>query len=130
MAYSLRTKKEVINHVHQGMTILKVAQMYNISRQIIENWLKHPDKYLSETRTGLKPFDIEEFLVVMGYLFSAATTCDPSQWQGLKPAQSAPLTWLLAVASGSQAKQRVVLPKAVLTRLSSCFRIESLKLIR
>ena len=66
----------------------------------------------------------------MGYLFSAATTCDPSQWQGLKPAQSALLTWLLAVASGSQAKQRVVLPKAVLTRLSSYFRIESLKLIR
>ena len=66
----------------------------------------------------------------MGYLFSAATTCDPSQWQGLKPAQSAPLTWLLVVASGSQAEQRVVLPKTVLTRLSSYFRIESLKLIR
>ena len=66
----------------------------------------------------------------MGYLFSAATTCDPSQWQGLKPAQSALLTWLLAVASGSQAKQRVVLPKAVLTRLSCHFRIEFLKLIR
>ena len=27
-----------------------------------------------------------------------ATACDPSQWQGLRPAQSAPLTWFLAMA--------------------------------
>ena len=74
MAYSLRTKKEVINHVHQGMTILKVAQMYNISRQTIENWLKHPDKYLSETRTGLKPCDIEEKVQVLRLIEDGSLT--------------------------------------------------------
>ena len=46
MAYSLKTKKEVINHVHQGMTVLEVSQMYNLSRNAVDNWLKHPDKYL------------------------------------------------------------------------------------
>ena len=54
MAYSIRIKKEVINHVHQGMTVLEVSQMYNLSRNTVENWLKYPDKYLNETRTGLK----------------------------------------------------------------------------
>ncbi len=65
MAYSLKTKNEIINHVYQGMPILEVSQMYNISRQTIGNWLKHPDKYLCETRTGLKPFDIEEKVQVL-----------------------------------------------------------------
>ena len=65
MAYSLKIKKEVINHVHQGMTVLEASQMYNISRHTVENWLKHPDKYLNETRTGLKPFDIEEKVQVL-----------------------------------------------------------------
>ena len=65
MAYSLKTKNEVINHVHQGLPILEVSQMYNISRQTIGNWLKHPDKYLNEIRTGLKPFDIEEKVQVL-----------------------------------------------------------------
>ena len=65
MAYSIRIKKEVINHVHQGMTVLEVSQMYNLSRNTVENWLKYPDKYLNETRTGLKPFDIEEKVNVL-----------------------------------------------------------------
>ena len=65
MAYSLKTKNEVINHVHQGMPIFEVSQMYNISRQTISNWLKHPDKYLNETRAGLKPFDLEEKIQVL-----------------------------------------------------------------
>ena len=65
MAYSLKIKKEVINHVHQGMTVLEVSQMYNLSRNTIDNWLKYPDKYLNETRTGLKPFDIEEKVDVL-----------------------------------------------------------------
>lgn len=65
MAYSLKTKNEVINHVHQGMPILEVSQMYNISRQTIGNWLKYPDKYLNEIRTGLKPFDLEEKIQVL-----------------------------------------------------------------
>ena len=56
----LKNEKDVIGHVHQGMTILEVSQMYSISRQTIENWLKNTDKYLIENRTGLKPFDIEE----------------------------------------------------------------------
>ena len=60
MAYSLRIRTEVTNHVHQGMTVLNVSQMYNISRHTVENWLKHPDKYLNENRTAHKPFDIEE----------------------------------------------------------------------
>ena len=65
MAYSLKIKKEVINHVHQGMTVLEVSQMYNLSRHTVDNWLKYPDKYLNETRTGLKPFDIEEKVDVL-----------------------------------------------------------------
>ena len=60
MAYSLKTKKEVINQIRQGMTILEASRMYNLSRQTIGNWLKHPDKHLCETRIGREPFDIEE----------------------------------------------------------------------
>ena len=65
MAYSLKTKNEVINQVHQGMPILEASQMYNISRHTISNWLKHPNKYLNETRTGRKPFDLEEKVQVL-----------------------------------------------------------------
>jgi len=65
MAYSKKIRTEVINHVHQGMTVLEVSQMYNLSRNAVDNWLKHPDKYLSENRTGLKPFDIEEKVNVL-----------------------------------------------------------------
>ena len=60
MAYSKKIRTEVINHVHQGMTVLEVSQMYNLSKHTVDNWLKHPDKYLNETRTARKPFDIEE----------------------------------------------------------------------
>ena len=60
MAYSLKIRTEVINHVHQGMAVLEVSQMYNISRHTVDNWLKHPDKYLNEARTARKPFDIKE----------------------------------------------------------------------
>ena len=65
MAYSLKIRTEVINHVHQGMTVLEVSQMYNLSKHTVDNWLKHPDKYLNETRIGLKPFDIEEKVDVL-----------------------------------------------------------------
>ena len=65
MAYSLKTKKEVINHVHQGMPIPVVSQMYNLSRHAISNWLKYPEKYLNEARTGHMPFDIEEKVQVL-----------------------------------------------------------------
>ena len=65
MAYSLKTKKEVINYVHQGLTILEISQMYGLSRQMIANWLKHPDKYLNDTRTKRQPFDIEEKVEVL-----------------------------------------------------------------
>ena len=61
-------------------------------------------------------------------MLKSATVGEPSQWQGLKPALRAPLTWLLTVASGSQAEQKVVLPKAVLKRLSGYFGIKFLKL--
>ena len=65
MAYSLKIRTEVINHVHQGITVLEVSQMYNLSKHTVDNWLKHPDKYLNETRIGLKPFDIEEKVDVL-----------------------------------------------------------------
>ena len=65
MAYSLKTKKEVINQIRQGMTILEASRMYNLSRQTIGNWLKHPDKHLCKTRIGREPFDIEEKVEVL-----------------------------------------------------------------
>lgn len=65
MAYSLKIKNKVINHVHQGMPVLEASQMYNISCHTIKNWLKNPDKYLNKTRTGRKPFDIEEKVQVL-----------------------------------------------------------------
>ena len=65
MAYSKKIRTEVINHVHQGMTVADVSQMYNLSPQTVKNWLKHPDKYLNETRTARKPFDIEEKVEVL-----------------------------------------------------------------
>ena len=65
MAYSLKIRTEVINLVHQGMTVLEVSQMYNLSKHTVDNWLKYPDKYLNETRIGLKPFDIEEKVDVL-----------------------------------------------------------------
>lgn len=60
MAYSLQTKKEVVDKIHQGMNIAKVAAMYGVSRQSIINWTRSPEKYLSETRQAHTPFDLEE----------------------------------------------------------------------
>lgn len=74
MAYSLKTKNDVIDHVHQGMTIHDVSQMYNISRQTIRKWLKHPDKFLNKNRTGLKPFDLEEKIEVLRLIEEAGLT--------------------------------------------------------
>jgi transposase len=65
MAYRISITTEVLAHVHQGMTVLEVSQMYSLSRNTVKNWLKHPDKFLNETRTGLKPFDIEEKVDVL-----------------------------------------------------------------
>ena len=56
------------------MTILEVSQMYSISRQTIENWLKNTDKYLIENRTGLKPFDIEEKFEVLRLIEEGSLT--------------------------------------------------------
>ena len=67
---------------------------------------------------------------MMGYLSSGCYNLRSKSMARAKAGASAPLTWFLVVASGSQAEQRVVLPKAVLTRLSCHFRIEFLKLIR
>ena len=55
----LKTKKAFVNQVHQGMSVSDVSKMYNISRCAVNNWIKHPDKYLDETRSGLKPYDLE-----------------------------------------------------------------------
>ena len=60
MAYSLQTKKEVVEKIQQGMKIGKVAAMYGVSRQSIINWTRSPEKYLSETRQAHTPFDLEE----------------------------------------------------------------------
>ena len=60
MAYSLQTKKEVVDKIHQGTNIAKVAAMYGVSRQSIINWTRSPEKYLSETRQAHTPFDLEE----------------------------------------------------------------------
>ena len=57
MAYSLQIKKEVVEKIQQGMKIGKVAAMYGVSRQAINNWLRSPEKYLSETRKAHTPFD-------------------------------------------------------------------------
>jgi transposase len=65
MAYSIKIKQEVVDHIHQGMSIKTVSQMYNISRQAISNWLNSQDHYLSETRNALQPYDLEVKVAVL-----------------------------------------------------------------
>ena len=65
MAYSLKTKHEVVDHVHQGMSINTVSQMYNISRHAIRNWLKSQDHSLGATHYSLQPYDLEEKVTVL-----------------------------------------------------------------
>ena len=65
MAYSLKIKQEVVDHINQGMPIETVSQMYNISRQSINNWIKSQEHYLSETRNALQPYDLEEKVAVL-----------------------------------------------------------------
>lgn len=65
MAYSLKIKQEVVDHINQGTPIKTVSQMYNISRQAINNWIKSQEHYLSETRNALQPYDLEEKVAVL-----------------------------------------------------------------
>ena len=74
MAYSLQTKKEVVEKIQQGMKIGKVAAMYGVSRQAINNWLRSPEKYLSETRQARTPFDLEEKVRILHMMESSGLT--------------------------------------------------------
>ena len=74
MAYSLQTKKEVVEKIHQGMKIGKVAAMYGVSRQAINNWLRSPEKYLSETRKAHTPFDLEEKVKILRFIEAGELT--------------------------------------------------------
>ena len=74
MAYSLQTKKDVVEKIHQGMKISKVAAMYGVSRQAINNWLRSPEKYLSETRKTHTPFDLEEKVRILRFIEAGELT--------------------------------------------------------
>jgi transposase len=74
MAYSLQTKKDVVEKIHQGMKISKVAAMYGVSRQAINNWLRSPEKYLSETRKAHTPFDLEEKVRILRFIEAGELT--------------------------------------------------------
>ena len=60
MSYSLKIKKEILDKKHQGMSLLKLSQMYNISRNTISNWLKSQDHYLGKAENTRKQYDLEE----------------------------------------------------------------------
>jgi len=74
MAYSLQTRKEVIDQIHQGMKIITAMETYGVSRQAIRNWLRSPDKYLSETRGARSPFDLEEKVRILRMMESSKMT--------------------------------------------------------
>ena len=74
MAYSLQTKKEIVEQIHQGMKISKVAAMYGVSCHTIGNWLKSPEKYLSETRRTNTPFDLGEKVRILRLMESSGLT--------------------------------------------------------
>lgn len=59
MAYSLKTKNEVISQIRQGMSINAASRTYHIARETIRLWLKAPTESLSLKRTGRSPYDIE-----------------------------------------------------------------------
>lgn len=59
MAYSLKTKNEIISQIRQGMSINAASRTYHIARETIRLWLKAPTGSLSLTRTGRSPYDIE-----------------------------------------------------------------------
>ena len=74
MAYSLQTKKEIVDQIHQGMKIAKAAAAYGVSRQAINNWLRLPEKYLSEARTVRSPYDLEEKVSILRMIGSGDMT--------------------------------------------------------
>ena len=59
MAYSLKTKNEIISQIRQGMSINAASRTYHIARETIRLWLKAPTGSLSLIRTGRSPYDIE-----------------------------------------------------------------------
>ncbi len=65
MAYSLQTKKEVVDLVHKGTKIAEIMATYGISRQAIGNWLRSPEKCLRETRGAHSPYDLEEKVQIL-----------------------------------------------------------------
>ena len=56
------------------MKIGKVAAMYGVSRQAINNWLRSPEKYLSETRKAHTPFDLEEKVRILRFIEAGELT--------------------------------------------------------
>ena len=74
MIYSLRTKKEVVNQVRQGMTVREAVMTYGISRNAIRNWLNYPEKYLSDTRAPHVAYDIEEKVRILQQVISGQLT--------------------------------------------------------
>ena len=65
MAYSIKIKKEVLDKVHQGMSVRAVAKMYMMDNHTIHNWLKSPDHYLGEVRAAHKQYDLEEKIEIL-----------------------------------------------------------------
>ena len=65
MAYSIKIKKEVLDKVHQGMSVRAVAKMYMMDNHTIHNWLKSPDHYLGEVRAAHKQHDLEEKIEIL-----------------------------------------------------------------
>ena len=58
MSYSLKTKKEVVRQVRQGMKIVRATQIYGINRNTIWRWVKDPEKYLREPRHPARQKDL------------------------------------------------------------------------
>ncbi len=65
MAYSLKTRQEVLAQINQGATIKEASQMYNITQQTISNWLKSSSDCLTEAGTAHKHHDLEEKVEVL-----------------------------------------------------------------
>ena len=65
MAYSIKIKKEVLDKVHQGMSVRAVAKMYMMDNHTIHNWLKSPNHYLGEVRAAHKQHDLEEKIEIL-----------------------------------------------------------------
>lgn len=65
MAYSLKIKKEVLEKLQQGSSIMTLSRMYNISRHMIRYWRDSPDHYLDESRTACRFYDLDQKVEVL-----------------------------------------------------------------